>query len=463
MKKLIAAVLALTLFLSLAVSAPAEGKISSLMESLHSLLFSTINVTISGEAVFSLDGERFKTAEILYKQAGEDSHWQLDLKTPRRYRADQETGYTIIANGEKLYVMEHYHPGTYTTGSDQPNTTVISQSTRADLLYSLFLSVADEIEGLLPESALVFPDTEEAGLIAEITLTEETTPALINTSLNLAADFLLSRFMGVNYDSVRNWGQGHPEDYITVTQAILYSTDSFVLGDTSVTISEDAKGRITGISGTVTALLTSEEFSRAPLEIAFNLTVSDYGATEVKPFNPEGFGVVERNSIQDYEKEVDSALAEKLTARAKEIFAAAGYDAASLPAAAVVNEEAGIYYVSFLDGNPDSSSAAGLNENGDLLNLVNHSNEFFAGSPQYPENNFFPEETVNAFRAFLQEAFPDLAASAAEFTTYLEYDYDGEKYQTVNVFDENWSDTGIYMIVKTSPALQVLYYTCLNE
>ena len=115
MKKLIAAVLALTLFLSLSFSAPAEGRLSSLMESLHSLLFSTINVTISGEAVFSLDGERFKTAEILYKQAGEDSHWQLDLKTPRRYRADQETGFTIIANGEKLYVMERYWPGTYTT------------------------------------------------------------------------------------------------------------------------------------------------------------------------------------------------------------------------------------------------------------------------------------------------------------------------------------------------------------
>ena len=92
MKKLIAAILALTLFLSLSFSAPAEGRLYTLMESLHSLLFNTINVTISGEAVFSLDGERFKTAEILYKQAGEDSHWQLDLKTPRRYRADQETG-----------------------------------------------------------------------------------------------------------------------------------------------------------------------------------------------------------------------------------------------------------------------------------------------------------------------------------------------------------------------------------
>ena len=95
-----------------------------------------------GGFLFVAEFERFKTAEILYKQAGEDSHWQLDLKTPRRYRADQETGYTVIANGEKLYVMERYWPGTYTTGSDQPNSTVISQSTRADLLYSLFLSVA---------------------------------------------------------------------------------------------------------------------------------------------------------------------------------------------------------------------------------------------------------------------------------------------------------------------------------
>ena len=48
MKKLIAAVLALTLFLSFSCSALAEGRLSSLMESLHSLLFSTINVTISG-------------------------------------------------------------------------------------------------------------------------------------------------------------------------------------------------------------------------------------------------------------------------------------------------------------------------------------------------------------------------------------------------------------------------------
>ena len=462
MKKIIAAVLALTLILSLACSAPAEGRISSLMESLHSLLFSTINVTISGEAVFSLDGERFKTAEILYKQAGEDSHWQLDLKTPRRYRADQETGFTIIANGEKLYVMEHYRPGTYTTGSDQPNSTVISQSTHADLLYSLFLSAADEMEALLPDSALIFPETDEDGLVAEFSLSEETTPALVNASLNLAADFFLRRFMGVNYDSVRNWGQGHPEDYTTVTQAVLYSTDSFVLGDTSVSVTEDAKGRITGASGTVTALLSSEEFSRTPLEISFHLTVSDYGATEVRPFVPDDFGVVEKGSLSDYEKEVDPALAEKMTERAKELFAAAGYDAASLPVA-VVNEEGGIYYVSFPNGDQYNSPSAGLNENGDLLSFVNHSNEFFAGSPQSPENNSFTDDTESSLRVFLQEAFPDLAATASEFVTYLEYDYDGEKYQTVTVLDENRSDTGIYMIIRTSPDLKILYYTCLNE
>ena len=128
-----------------------------------------------------------------------------------------------------------------------------------------------------------------------------------------------------------------------------------------------------------------------------------------------------------------------------------------------MNEEGGIYYVTFLANEPNASSAAGLNENGELLSLVNHSNEFFAGSPQVPEKNFFPEETESALRAFLQEAFPDLAAAAAEFVTYLEYDYDGEKYQTVTVLNEDWSDTGIYMIIRTAPALKVLYYTCLNE
>ena len=238
MKKLFTMFLTLILLLVFTCSAVADVVIAPLVESAQILLFDTENVTLTGHADFFLNGERFKTADILYKQAGENSHWQLDLKTPRKYRKDQETGYTVIANDEKIYVMEKYYPGTYTTGSDAPNNTLIRQSTRANLLFSMLLSVADRIEALLPEDAVSVTRTDTYSEFC-FTLSKDTTPAVMNTALNLTADFFLRRFMNVNYDSIGNWGQGLLEDYITVTEGILYSTDSFVLGDTSVTVTEN--------------------------------------------------------------------------------------------------------------------------------------------------------------------------------------------------------------------------------
>ena len=223
MKKLFTMFLTLILLLVFTCSAVADVVIAPLVESAQILLFDTENVTLTGHADFFLNGERFKTADILYKQAGENSHWQLDLKTPRKYRKDQETGYTVIANDEKIYVMEKYYPGTYTTGSDAPNNTLIRQSTRANLLFSMLLSVADRIEALLPEDAVSVTRTDTYSEFC-FTLSKDTTPAVMNTALNLTADFFLRRFMNVNYDSIGNWGQGLLEDYITVTEGILYST-----------------------------------------------------------------------------------------------------------------------------------------------------------------------------------------------------------------------------------------------
>lgn len=461
MKKIISAILAVTLFLSFACSALAEGNLAPLLETVRSLLFSTENVTLSGEAVFSLDGERFKTAEILYRQAGEDSHWQLDLKTPRQYRRDKETGFTIIANGEKIFVMERYWPGTYSSGSDQPNSTLLRQSTRADLLFSMLQAVSDQAEALLPENAFTVRETEDGREIL-ISMSRDTTPALVNTSLNLVADFLLRRFMGVNYDSIRNWGQGSPADYITVTQAVLYSTDSFVLGDTSVTVTEDSAGRITAVSGTVTALLSSEEFSGTPLVIDFTLNVSDYGITEVQTFAPEDFDVVPKGSDLQPEKEVEPALADKMTACAKEHLSAAGYDISALPASALVNEQDGVYYVNFLGDTYAETITAGLNDNGDLLTLSDNSNEYYLASPREPKNDSLTAEAVEILDTFMHHAFPELAANVKYYILGLEYEYEGVTWQYVTPLNSDDADTGIVLILRTVPSLQVVWYSCLN-
>ena len=100
MQKRMAACLAVCIAMVFCLpAAGAEGSIlRPLAEAAEKLLLDTSNVTIRGSAVFTLEGERFKTAEILYKQDANNSHWQLDLKTPRENLPDRETGYTIIGN-----------------------------------------------------------------------------------------------------------------------------------------------------------------------------------------------------------------------------------------------------------------------------------------------------------------------------------------------------------------------------
>ena len=466
MKKLFTAVLALALFLSaccpaLAEAAAPSGEIARLAESVHALLFEANNVTLRGKADFSLGGERFKSAEILYKQAGEDSRWQLDLKTPRKYRSDLETGYTVIANGEKLYVMERYWPGTYTTGSDQPNSTVIGKSTRSELLYSLLLSLADGIESQLPAGAFTYPETEEACHLVEIHLAKETSPELLNSTLNLVADFFLRRFMGVNYESVRSANQGHPYNYTTVTEAVLYSTDSFVLGDTSVSVMTDLSGRFEAASGTVTALLSSEDYDEEPLQITFELTASDYGATEVEPFDPADYNVVPKNSVESFEREVDPAVREKMVARSVEVLAAAGYDTSSL-SVPIVNAAGGFYYVSYSVEGSFNSISVGLNEKGELLTFADGSVDYATEHPRIPAENVLPEPFADLVSKFLSAGFPDLAAKVKDYSLGLEYADENANWQVVTPVDASREDLGIFIIMECAPVMRITYYTCLD-
>jgi hypothetical protein len=123
-------------FLFVSSLAQTAGISRQLADSGIVLLFETNNVTLSGAADFYLNGERFKSAEVTYKQAGTDSFWDLQLKTPREYRTDRETGFIIIANDENVYVMERYHPGIYSDGSVYPCETLIRRSTRSDILVA---------------------------------------------------------------------------------------------------------------------------------------------------------------------------------------------------------------------------------------------------------------------------------------------------------------------------------------
>ena len=281
--------LALTAVCCLAASS--QGRLLQILDSGKALLFDTENVTIRGNAEFLLDGETFKKADILYMQDMKYSHWQLDLLTPRPGLDDRETGYTIIANGENVYVIERYTPGVYKTGTHQPANTIISQSAGSDLLLRTAYALADPVEGLLPEGTVTASETDE-GTELKITLSRETTPAMLTPLVDMAAQFTLHRFLGVDFDGIRDWAVGPFDNYLTVTDGIIYTTSSYQPGEISVTVRLDDKGRISAVSGTVNMILLSKTEPERTLTVVFDASVSDYGTTYLRSFDPEEFSVI---------------------------------------------------------------------------------------------------------------------------------------------------------------------------
>ena len=78
----------------------------------------------------------------------------------------------------------------------------------------------------------------------------------------------------------------------TVKDYILYRMDKLELGDTDFTVTLDDQGRVTAAAGTVRIIVQDQDGVGGDLDIVFDLTVSDYGRSDVAPFDPRQYGVV---------------------------------------------------------------------------------------------------------------------------------------------------------------------------
>ena len=146
MKRSFLIILSIILFTVFTTCALAEKPLTALFDSAEELLFATSNVTITGKAEFTLDGEWFKTAEIKYIQDGDRSFWDLKLTSPKQDGTERHNGYTVIADGSKIYVMEVYRPGIYKTGTGTPQSTLLRKSIQLDLMREMFRMIAEQTE-----------------------------------------------------------------------------------------------------------------------------------------------------------------------------------------------------------------------------------------------------------------------------------------------------------------------------
>lgn len=283
-KKWAALCLAVMLGLGLCAGAAAEESLEPWVDACTDLLFRTGNVTLDGEARFSLDGAWFKTAEGHYVQDGTNSLWRLALTSPRKDGTKRETGYTVVANGGMVFVMEAFTPGIYRSGTDMAQNTVLRNTVQMNQMVRMAAVLADQIRPMLG-SRLAMTETE-----LTLQLSEGQTPVLLDSALNVFAEFAVKRLFMMDYDTVPAEQTGAVYGYITPFLEIINCTREIRLRETNLRMVKGA-ALPESVEGTAVLDLTYTDGSTHTLDIQFRGTVSDIGTSMVDKFDPADFGV----------------------------------------------------------------------------------------------------------------------------------------------------------------------------
>ncbi len=268
------------------------GAVSDVWECIYDLLFNTDNVTVEGEASFSLDGEHFKTAGLHYVQEGYSSFYDLKLLTPKADGSKRETGWTIIADQEgNVYVMEKYRPGEYREGSTEPHRTLLRRSVQLDAIVNLSILLSEQMDQLLPPGTVTTEETD-GGEKIHVSLQEDQIPGLAVSALNLAAVYLSDRWFYYGLD--RSFSDDVAlsfDSFATITEALAYGTVHWSLQNADVDFTIDAEHRLTAVEGTIDAASTFLDDTVRVVSVAFRLNMKDFGVSAVQPFSPEDYGV----------------------------------------------------------------------------------------------------------------------------------------------------------------------------
>lgn len=463
--------IAVLLILSLCLSVSAESNLAAMIDAAERLAFQTDNVTITGKADFLLDGERFKTVEINYVQDGENSFWQEKLLTPRPWKPDLESGFTVIQNGWDIYVMEALKPGLYREGSDGKQSTLLRRSAMADMLLALARTAADQLEPFFG-SAITVTERDNGAKDLRFELKEGDAPAVLNLLANLGLRFAGRRLLGLDTEawdafSVTGW---------TKVQSIVYATKDVQVKNCSVLVSMDEQGRLTGLSGEFSALLVSytgeeleavqdqEDYSDmyqaedGMLTIRFDAELSQYGESTVRQFDPRDYQAVPPEEWTKPEKKPET-LTEEQEAAAKQYaldaLKAAGFETVKYLETRMaggwmdvrLDTEGGICYLT-------------LTEDGLLLDLYLASG-FVADEemPDYPDE--LPEEITRPILDFLHTVNPKL--DVGSLVNMGSYGDGTASYLEVNCLTEEGEETETTLSVRLTPEWRVEDYTCVGH
>ena len=459
----VALMLAVILVLSVAL---AESTLNGLWKSGTDLLFHTSNVTVKGEASFSLDGEHFKTMQLDYVQDGFNSYYGLKLLTPRDDGTERETGWTIIAEKDEYYVMEAFYPGTYRTGTDEPQDTLLRRTVQLDALTDLGGLVAAQVEAMLPEDALTVTETD-GGKTVHLSLKADQVPPLAVSALNTAAGYLCNRWFLGGYDHTLVENEYATFDkYITVTQALTDGTARWELRAVDADCTLDAQGRLTGLKGELTVQSIYWDGVARDIGVKFDFTVSDYGKSRVKRFDPADYGVelywdwiTEQMYGEEENIGMDEDAWDEWVGRTVKLLEAQGY---AVRADAYLDGWVSDGYITICVTNPSDDFFCTFTEDGYLTSLQNLNTLWMQAEEETAPDA--DAETLKAAESLIRSFIADVNPALTEKLTSLTPQsaitaMDGSRYLTFR----NMGPDGTHFVVRIEPDLRLEYFAINDE
>ena len=467
MKRNFLIILSIILVTAFAAGALAEKPLTALCDSAEELLFDTSNVTITGEAKFTLDGEWFKTAAVKYIQDGDRSFWDLKLTSPKPDGTERRNGYTIIADGTKIYVMEAYRPGIYKTGTGAPQSTLLRKSVQLDLMREMIRTIAGQMEATAENSAIhIEEDSSDA--IVRITINDDV-PAAVNLALNVFEQFLARRYFHIDYDQVSEHHMIPMGSYLTVTEGILACTKSIALKHADISIGKDLNGQPERVSGNISIVLNTAKDGERTVEINFQAEISDRGKSHVSTFSPVDYNVRPAEGAMEIENieysEVDEYTQEKLTEQAKAAWKQAGYtlDPSTYGYSYKQN---GRYCTELNNGTDDLSLSCVSNTEGKILELRNISNPW--QDKEYDYETPCPyteriEEAAQKVMEYLAQVNPEDSKRIEHLKVQCWMEQNDELYLEFceDPIAQDWD--GILVVVRVKPDWQLQYYSCFSN
>lgn len=464
MRKLIAAATALLLALALCAATAAENAAADLYGMLTDLLFRTDNVTLSANVEFSLDGEWFKTAEVLLKQDRQRTFRQLTLRSPKADGTERKNGYTVITDGDDLYLMEVFTPGVYRTGGTSPRTSILRRTVETEQMTALGSALASQADLLLGKGAVAAD--ADGNIRLEM---EDGIPGMVNAALNQIASLAARRYFSMDYDRMDMNTQTSLYYFATVTEGLLYSFRSASLWKASAVFSRDADGNLLHAEGSISLGVSTASDGIHELGIRFTADAADRGSTMVRKFNPVEYDVVlaedsEPSEGVEYGEFPDGGdRMDELQEAALEIWSRTGYNMNDTEAVGGYLQQD--RYEIFFDGRDGVKKTAWFAMDGCLLGIDTDSHtwqnvnveEYDFDTPPDPKADAAAKELM---MGFLRDFCPEVLDSVPDLKAEWIHEVNGEVYAQYDEYPLDQDDGGVLFIVRLSPALRIECYSC---